>query len=220
MVDTRRTYVALTRAHTRADVVGASAMTSGIKGKDKCSIEDCSEENYSRGWCRLHYYRWYHKGNPETVQVQGTKHGMCYTSEYDAYRSMIKRCYNPKTESYKNYGGRGITVCDRWRNSFEAFYADMGTKPSNRMSLDRINNNGNYEPSNCRWATPRQQTINRRERQTVQSNNSTGVTGVSFDKRNGKYRAYINNYRIYKHLGYFSTIDQARVAVQQAESGE
>jgi hypothetical protein len=74
---------------------------------------------------------------------------------------MRQRWSNPKYDAYARYGGRGIKVCDRWLNSFEAFLADMGRRPSGRRSLDRINNNGDYEPSNCRWATTVQQVRNR-----------------------------------------------------------
>jgi hypothetical protein len=76
---------------------------------------------------------------------------------------MITRCTNAKEAKWKRYGGRGISICDRWRYSFENFLADMGEKPPG-LSIDRINNDGNYEPGNCRWATPKEQANNKTQR--------------------------------------------------------
>ena len=88
-------------------------------------------------------------------------HGMTKTLIYDVWRSMNQRCHNPSNKSYKNYGGRGITVCDRWRHSFENFYADMGPCPPG-LTLERKNNDEGYSPENCCYATRKQQANNSR----------------------------------------------------------
>ena len=97
-----------------------------------------------------------------------TKHGYCSTANMGGsspvYRSWIgakSRCSNPKHANYKDYGGRGITMCEEWRKDFSAFYRDMGPRPEG-CSLHRVNNDGNYEPGNCRWATPKEQSQNTR----------------------------------------------------------
>lgn len=82
------------------------------------------------------------------------------THEYRAWRHILRRCLEPGCVEYGRYGGRGITICNRWRESFSDFLSDMGPKPTPKHSIDRINNNGNYEPGNCRWATPAQQSRN------------------------------------------------------------
>ncbi len=97
-----------------------------------------------------------------TAVATMTTHGMYKSTEYQSWQGMKERCYNPANRSYPNYGGRGIAVCDRWRDSFVAFFEDMGPKPSPTHSLDRIDGNGDYRPDNCRWATREQQQNNLR----------------------------------------------------------
>lgn len=92
-----------------------------------------------------------------------TTHGKRQTRLYEIWRSMKQRCTNPNKINYARYGGRGIKVCSEWMESFEAFYEWATTHGyKDDLSLDRINNDGNYEPGNCRWATPKEQAANRR----------------------------------------------------------
>ncbi len=91
------------------------------------------------------------------------------TPEYSAWGNMRNRCFNPKNQAYADYGGRGITVCERW-NKFENFLADMGPRPHPKYSLDRYpNNNGNYEPGNCRWTTKSEQNKNTRKHRAIEN---------------------------------------------------
>lgn len=93
---------------------------------------------------------------------KNTRHGMTYSPTYHIWCKVKERCYNPNLKAYPDYGGRGIIMCDRWKNSFENFLADMGEKPNKDSSIDRTDVNGIYEPSNCKWIERRLQPKNRR----------------------------------------------------------
>jgi hypothetical protein len=94
------------------------------------------------------------------------------TPTYQSWRHIFQRCYNPKHNAYNRYGGRGIKVCDRWLESYENFLLDMGERPIG-MYLDRIDNNGDYTPENCRWATPKEQARNKRNNHLLTYNGET-----------------------------------------------
>lgn len=104
--------------------------------------------------------------NRERTRARSTTHGHAprgrQTAEHRAWGAMLARCYNPCGKDYRDYGGRGITVCPRWRESFQTFLDDMGLKPSAELSLDRKDNDGPYAPGNCRWATRSEQRRNQR----------------------------------------------------------
>lgn len=111
------------------------------------------------------------------------------TPEYLAWINMRTRCSRETHPSYHHYGGRGITVCTEW-DSFQQFLLDMGTKPSSKHTLDRINNSGNYEPGNCRWATWSQQATNKRP-YSFRQDNKTGITGISYEAKRSLYRSSV-----------------------------
>lgn len=120
------------------------------------------------------------------------KHGGCDLSEYAVWRDMRHRCSNPKIRNFSRYGGRGIKVCDRW-NDFSLFLADMGPRPSPKHSIDRENNDGNYEPGNCRWATRKVQNRNRINNRRIEFRGETKILldwakelGLSFGCLHGR----------------------------------
>lgn len=122
-----------------------------------CSVEGCISVSFASGMCQKHYQRFKKYGTPEPQKINVTD-----LDEYGVWLGMIARCHHEKHKSYMYYGGRGIYVCDRWRNSFELFYQDMGPRPFAKAQIDRIKNEKGYEPGNCRWTTAKVNGNNKR----------------------------------------------------------
>lgn len=150
----------------------------------------------------------------ESSKKRSYKHGYYGTRLYQCYVDMVRRCHNEKEKWYANYGAKGIEVCEEWRNNPKSFFDwSMQNGYDDNLTIDRIDNNGNYTEENCRWTTQSVQNFNK----GVRKNSTTGHTGVSFNKNSQKYVAYICKNNENTVLGYFSDIKDAIEVRIQAE---
>lgn len=155
----------------RLEVLGRAAATPGNRGARWYCKCDCGSETISRSdalkngrakSCGCHRAEM----GGKHVASMNTTHGFCGTPEYRVWRAMKDRCLNSSSSSYSDYGGRGICVCRRWLDSFENFLADMGPRPDG-TSIERLDNDGNYEPHNCVWADRKTQNRNKRNNHRI-----------------------------------------------------
>lgn len=156
----------------------------------------------------------------EKTKFINRKHGLYLTPEYNVLCGMRDRCYNENNQRYENYGGRGIKICDRWmdaENGFQNFFKDMGERPDDSYSIERVDNDGDYTPENCEWVVDEVQVNNRRRNK----NNLSGRTGVYHDERSGKWGARLHKGKKgdskYVYLGLHETFEGAVRAREEAE---
>lgn len=169
----------------------------------RCSVVGCNKPAKSRGYCAKHYTRFYRHGNALTNMRPGNKKHLLYST----WLAMKNRCNNPRGKDWQRYGGRGIRVCERWSNSFEAFANDMGDRP-NGCTLDRIDTNGNYCPDNCRWANKYEQAWNK-------TTTKGALRGTKKNRNRYTARITVDCKEIY--LGNFKTLAEAISARKEAE---
>lgn len=170
-----------------------------------CKVQGCADTKImSGGYCTKHYLRLRRYGDVNFVKCT-VGENRNKNPAYRIFAHMFARCTNANVRSYPDYGGRGITICERWKGpaGFTNFILDIGNRPSNKYSLDRIDVNGNYEPTNCRWATHHEQAANKR-------NNNSDV-GISWVKARNKWLVEIKIGKV-RHHKRFKTLVEAQVA--------
>ena len=147
-------------------------------------------------------------------KVRAIYDGYSRNKHFSRWKGMIERCYYPKHKDYHNYGGRGITVCEEWREHPKAFieWIEKEGNYKRGLTLDRIDRDGNYEPDNCRFSTATEQVLNR----NIMSSNTSGYPGVT-EHTNGRWRARINISKKRKSLGVYETKEEAIEARKKAE---
>lgn len=175
---------------------------------NNCTVKGCEQKHQARGFCHTHYMKKYRGGDLDLRK----NHGMHNTSTYHSWQCMKDRCYRKANIAYSYYGEKGISVCDRWKDSFINFLEDMGEAPKG-FTIDRVDGSKGYNLSNCRWATKSEQSYNKRK----QSNNKTGIVGVWFDKARLNWQVSISFNKKVDRIGRYDIFLDACCARKSAE---
>lgn len=165
----------------------------------RCRVDGCESPPNNGLYCYSHCID--RSRDPKSIR---SYHSMRRSLEYSSWQNMINRCNNRNSNTYAYYGGRGIRVCSAWLD-FRAFYSDMGSRPTASHTLERIDADGDYEPSNCCWATKQRQSVNQRMR----TDNTSGYRGVSWSKSRSKWVSQIRCDATQIHIGLFEDAAEA-----------
>jgi hypothetical protein len=181
--------------------------------KHGCIVQDCGLKLKSKDYCNKHWVRFKKHGTTDEP-IRSLKYGRPVkgTPEYRCWRRIRSVTTNPNHPKYPIYGGRGIKMCKRWWDSFDAFIEDMGYRPSPELSIERKDVNGDYEPSNCIWADDTQQARNQRPRKDSPS----GSRGI-YKNKWGTYTVLIQVDGKQKRIGTFTFLEHALIARKDAE---
>jgi hypothetical protein len=177
-----------------------------------CKENGCNGVVHARQLCSMHYTRWLRYGSPNIVKKEN--HGYRKHPLYNLWNGIKVRCYNKNREGYRYWGGRGIIMCDEWKNSPKSFIEwSLSNGWKKGLTIDRINNDGNYCPENCRFVTHKENILNSR---LLQRNNTSGYRGVSYSKRSKRWVVYITINNKAKYLGSFKDKQKAAIAYNDA----
>lgn len=165
------------------------------KNPKKCVIDGCVRTPVCHGLCSSHYSRVQKHGEDIEATPIREKHGLSHLPEYQIWKAMKGRCNNPNDRFYQRYGGRGISVCREWADSFNVFLSDVGRRPNNLFQIDRINNDGDYKPGNCRWVS---------SAENVRNNSHTKLNKESVAKIKRLINSGLKNSSIAKDFGVSS----------------
>jgi hypothetical protein len=184
-----------------------------------CTVKGCKNKPQRRGMCAKHHTKAYYayldgNNDPRFSNYTGNSPIPNMNGLGSTWIGMVSRCYKPTNPGYKYYGGRGIKICDAWLSDPSLFYDEIGPRPSDDYSVDRINNDGDYEPGNVRWATKMEQSCNRRIK------NPNGHPGIGrIVRKCGKIKWRVELYSNHRnnHIGYFDSLDEAIQARKKAE---